>query len=364
MVKLTNSRMSGFIDAVGQKKIIAYGAGRNLRSACDALGDAFVKKLVAIVDEKGGDGLFFTYGMYKIPLVPLDGLRVDHAADIAILITPLVYYEIYETLTDCAKLDGADCYIFPIMREIAEPHGFPLAADTAQMKIPKKIHCIWFGRGEMSDLNKRCIESWRTYNPSYEIIMWNEDNYNLNRFPYTYSAYNAKRWALLVDFVRFDLLYEHGGIYVDTDVEMTASWDFLLYNDFFGFVQNNWFGMGNGFGAVAHHPILKKLMRPFLENDYTNIDVKKYSEKVIVDNYNLDKMREYGVDIWQNGQAINGGSNLFPQDMVILNTRYAQKTTNTIGIHHYERTWSSELKEKENQYTAFSKKYREELAIH
>jgi hypothetical protein len=361
MLNLKNCPLKEFISRLSGKTVIAYGAGRLLRTACEYLGENFYSRLSAVMDAKGGDGKYFEYGGIRAPMVTLEQLEVS--GDSVLLITPLVYYDIYDTLADAQKLDDVDCYIYPIMREIAEPHGFPRIANGAEMRIPKKIHCIWFGGGAMSDLNKRCIESWRKFNPDYEIMMWTEDNYDLSRFPYAYAAYAAKRWALLVDFVRFDLLYEHGGIYVDTDVEMTAGWDFLLRNDFFGFVQNNWFGMGNGFGSVKGYPLLKKLMKPFLEEDYTKVDVSRYSEKVIVDNHNLIKMREYGCNIWKDGEAIDGGANLFPQDMVVLGTRFSHRTSNTIGIHHYERTWSSELKATEAKYTEFMEKHKRELSI-
>jgi len=334
-----------------------------MRTACGILGDDFVRRIDCIIDVKGGKNCFFEHGDVKIPIIKLDSLSSIDTDNTILLITPLAYYAIYENLDICAALDGIDCYIYPIMRELAAPHGFPQVADGAQVKIPKKFHCIWFGRGEMSDLNKRCIESWQKFNPAYEIVMWNEDNYDLSRFPYAHDAYDAKRWALLVDFARFDILYEYGGIYVDTDVEMIANWDFLLHNDFFGFIQNNWFGMGNGFGSVARNPILTRLMTPFLQNDYTKIDVSKYSEKVIVDNHNLDKCKLHGIDVWRDGELINGGAKLFPQDMVILSTRFSLKTQNTIGIHHYERTWSGELKSKEDKYTEFVNIHRRELEM-
>jgi hypothetical protein len=363
-MRLKNCPLKEFVSRSNNKNVIAYGAGRILRTACEYLGGNFYRRISAVVDAKGGDGKYFEFGDVCVPIVTLEQLEVSNNS--VLLITPLVYYDIYDTLADTRKFDNIDCYIYPIMREIAEPHEFPRIVVGADTRIPKKIHCIWFGKGEMSDLNKRCIDSWHKLNPDYEIVMWTEDNYDLNRFPYAYDAYSAyanKRWALLADFARFDILYKHGGIYVDTDVEMTANWNFLLYNDFFGFVQNNWFGMGNGFGSVKEFPLLKQLIKPFLANDYTKIDVSEYSEKVIVDNHNLMKMREYGCNIWKDGEEINGGANLFPQDMVVLGTRFSHRTSNTIGIHHYERTWSSELKATEAKYTEFMEKHKMELSI-
>ena len=94
--------------------------------------------------------------------------------------------------------------------------------------IPKKIHYCWFGRNPLPESAKKCIASWRKYFPDYEIIEWNEDNYDVNKIPYTQQAYAAKKYAFVSDYARFDILYQHGGIYFDTDVEVIKSFDDVL----------------------------------------------------------------------------------------------------------------------------------------
>lgn len=85
--------------------------------------------------------------------------------------------------------------------------------------IPKIIHYCWFGKGELPPLALKCIESWKKYMPDYEIKEWNEDNYDVRKIPYTSQAYDAKKYAFVSDYARFDILYEHGGLYFDTDVD-------------------------------------------------------------------------------------------------------------------------------------------------
>ena len=94
--------------------------------------------------------------------------------------------------------------------------------------IPKKIHYCWFGRGEMPDLVRKCIASWKKYLPEYEIKEWNEDNFDLNSYPYVREAYHNKRFAFVTDVVRLHALYYEGGIYMDTDVEVLKPLDSLL----------------------------------------------------------------------------------------------------------------------------------------
>ena len=94
--------------------------------------------------------------------------------------------------------------------------------------IPKKIHYCWFGRNEKPKAVQKCIASWKKYCPDYEIIEWNEDNFDVQQNPYIKYCYDNKKWAFLSDLVRLLVVCEHGGIYFDTDVELVRNPDFLL----------------------------------------------------------------------------------------------------------------------------------------
>lgn len=83
--------------------------------------------------------------------------------------------------------------------------------------IPKKIHYCWFGKKEKPKYIRKCIDSWKIL--GYEIYEWNEDNYDLNKHPYVKCNYLEKKWAFVSDYVRLDVLYKYGGIYLDTDVK-------------------------------------------------------------------------------------------------------------------------------------------------
>ena len=99
--------------------------------------------------------------------------------------------------------------------------------------IPKKIHYIWFGKGEKNDRIKHCIESWHKYLPDYEIVEWNEDNFDVNYNEFTKKAYENKKWAYVSDVARLEALYEYGGIYLDSDVEVKNSFDPFLHLPYF-----------------------------------------------------------------------------------------------------------------------------------
>ena len=88
------------------------------------------------------------------------------------------------------------------------------------MGIPKVIHYCWFGRKQLPQDAVYCIESWKKYYPDYEIVEWNEDNFDVNICDYVKEAYAEKKWAFVSDYARFWILYNYGGLYFDTDVEV------------------------------------------------------------------------------------------------------------------------------------------------
>ncbi len=93
--------------------------------------------------------------------------------------------------------------------------------------IPKKIHYCWFGGADKPKSVKKCISSWKKFCPDYEIIEWNESNYDVNSTGYTKMCAEEKKYAFLSDFARLEIIEKNGGIYFDTDVELIKNIDFL-----------------------------------------------------------------------------------------------------------------------------------------
>ena len=94
--------------------------------------------------------------------------------------------------------------------------------------IPKIIHYCWFGKGEYPEKIKRCIESWQKLTNEYQFMLWNEDNFDVNTYPFTKEAYEAGKYAFVSDMVRFYALSQYGGIYIDTDVEILKSFSNIV----------------------------------------------------------------------------------------------------------------------------------------
>ncbi|MCW2119439.1 glycosyltransferase [Flavobacterium sp. 7A] len=110
--------------------------------------------------------------------------------------------------------------------------------------IPKVLHYCWFGKQKKTPLINSCIASWKKILPDYEIIEWNELNSDLSH-PFAAEAYKLKKWAFVSDFIRLKILYENGGIYLDTDMMMVKSLTGLLSDAcFFGAEDENWISAG------------------------------------------------------------------------------------------------------------------------
>lgn len=124
--------------------------------------------------------------------------------------------------------------------------------------IPKVIHYCWFGGNEKSEIIKQCIASWKKYCPDYEIIEWNESNFDINCCQYVKEAYEAKKWAFVSDYARYKIIYEHGGIYLDTDVELLDNLDkYLIYDTWFPRETQRTFNTGVGFAAIKNNKLIK-----------------------------------------------------------------------------------------------------------
>lgn len=210
--------------------------------------------------------------------------------------------------------------------------------------IPRKIHYCWFGRGEKPKMAQKCIASWKKYCPDYEIIEWNEENFNLDYNGYTRYCYDNKRWAFLSDFVRLVVVAEHGGIYFDTDVELLKRPDELLqYEAFYGFENNENINTGQGFGAVAGHPTIEamKVQYTVLKPDETGA-----YPMITCPALNTNALLPFGLALDGTRQNI-AGAEILPADW--LNpyddpTGRLNKTKNTVSVHWYSKSWMSKGK--------------------
>lgn len=212
--------------------------------------------------------------------------------------------------------------------------------------IPKIIHYCWFGRGEMPKLMKKCIKSWKKFCPDWEIILWNEDAFDVNSTLWTKQAYEARKYAFVSDFVRLKALYEMGGVYLDTDVELVQPIDcFLEHEAFSGFESGDMVQTGI-IGAQEGHPIIKAWMEWYTERPYL-VDGKP--EMVPNVSFITEDLKARGLIMNDSLQNIDGMV-IYPQTWFCpLSAVSIEKkiTADTYVLHYFTSTWRTEKAKKD-----------------
>lgn len=208
-------------------------------------------------------------------------------------------------------------------------------------RIPKVIHYAWFGRGEKPESVKKYMESWKLHMPDYEIIEWNEENFDIDEYKYAREAYDAKKYAHVSDVLRLHVLYNFGGIYMDTDVEVIKSFDDLLSNSGF-----------SGFESDTRIPT--GTMAAEKNNRWIYEQLEIYKKISFLDEYgkpNLTTNVEYitNMSLEKHGYIPNGKKQVLKYGMVMypfeyfcaksLETGEIKITENTYTIHHFSGSW-------------------------
>lgn len=210
--------------------------------------------------------------------------------------------------------------------------------------IPRVIHYCWFGGNPVPESARQCMESWKKYCPGYEIKCWDESNYDIHACQYVQEAYEAKKWAFVSDYARFDILYHHGGIYFDVDVELIAPIEDILEKGPFLGIERNleqkaMVAPGLGMAAPAGLPVYGEILEHYQNLRFLNED-GTYNQTTVV-NHTTDMLSRFGL---QNGNELQpvAGIWIYPWDYfcpVMYQTGEMDITANTRSIHHYHASW-------------------------
>ncbi len=212
--------------------------------------------------------------------------------------------------------------------------------------IPKIIHYCWFGGKAKPELAEKCIESWKKFCPDYEIVEWNEDNFDINSNLYVKQAYEARKYAFVTDYVRLFALYTQGGVYMDTDVMVLKPLDeYLVHESFSGFESKTKIPTGI-MASEKGNPLFGELLgyydtATFLRED-GSLDMTTNVEII------TDMLTPKG--FVPNGEfQVVAGFALYPQNVFcplhkkLNNKKYMQ---NTATIHYFAGSWKSDATKK------------------
>jgi len=353
MISLINCNVLDFSKRIENKRLACFGAGSVFESFLRGNSDFnFENRIEFIIDNNEKlAGTFKSFNGKNIPIVSYSQFLNSTLDNIAILITNMVALgEILSQLDDEPVLNGVECYVSCLFEFYYNPEAFEFTKGECP-KIPKKIHYCWFGGNPIPAHLQKYIESWSKFCPNYEIIKWEESNYDVNKNMYMKQAYEAKKWGFVSDYSRIDVIYNYGGIYLDTDVELIKPFDDLLYDEMFcGFDSNSrYIAFGLGFGAVMGHPILKSMMELYEKLSFLNEDGSLNLTPCPY--YQSEILSQYGFKLNNKYQNINGVAT-YPSE-VFCPTNFFKCveyfTENTYSIHHYEASWITDIEQKRTE---------------
>ena len=214
------------------------------------------------------------------------------------------------------------------------------------MSIPKIIHYCWFGPNEIPQMEQKCIRSWTEKMPNYKIMFWSEDTFDVNSIPFTKQAYEHKKYAFVSDYVRMYALYNYGGIYFDTDVEVVKELSpFMEDEEFIGFENKTMVGTGI-IGAQKETKLFKEMLEHYEEYEFVdengNIDTTTNVQVLtkILESKGFEK---------ENKEQMVDGIHIYERDIFCpkkMDDGTFRTTDRTVTIHRFAASWLTERERK------------------
>lgn len=205
--------------------------------------------------------------------------------------------------------------------------------------IPKVIHYCWFGNNKKSKEILDYIETWRTICPEYEIVEWNESNFDIHSNKYVEQAYAARKWAFVSDYVRLYAIYNNGGTYMDTDVEVVKSFNPLLEHEGFTGFEIARHPLTGTMACVKGNSFIKEVLDSYDNREFIKIDgTFDFTTNIIPFR---EMCLEHGFEMNNTLQIVDGFA-IYPNDYFCgydFRKKQVMKTDNTYTIHHFAGSW-------------------------
>lgn len=327
--------------------IILWGAGKSLHYFFLLMKECIDLKTIKCVVDNNQDktGQRVVIDNLSYPIVNPDYIK-RYNEDTIIIITAINYKDILFQIQSYGGLKIKECcYMYDVYENTetvldAQRYYPKTYKQSKSQLIPKKIHYCWFGNNSIPDSVEMCIDSWKKYCPDYEILKWDDSNYDYTFNKYMVQAYENKKWAFVSDVARLDIVYRYGGIYLDTDVELIKGLDdFLFQNNFFGIENKLYVSNGLGFGARQNDLVVKELLslyenRLFItEGGKMDLTPCPHIQKTVFAKYGYPfDGNYYSTDLLTvvPSRVLNGKS--FFTGKLYCNEH-------TVSIHHYDASW-------------------------
>lgn len=225
--------------------------------------------------------------------------------------------------------------------------------------IPKIVHYCWFGMNPKPKLVEKCILSWKKYCSDFQFMEWTEATFDISTTPqYVQDAYKEKKWAFVSDFVRFAMLVEYGGIYLDTDVELLKPLDHFLVHAAFSGTEDGQFVSAGIMGCEKGYPLFRDFRDYYQRLSFYNQDGTQNITTVVVMLTEWCETKGYRpVNIYQDvqGFAIYPSEYFYPLSNA---DRVMRKTENTVAIHWFAGSWVSEESKKKKKKRQFKNRIK------
>ena len=209
--------------------------------------------------------------------------------------------------------------------------------------IPKIIHYCWFGKKDKPSLVNKYIESWRNIMPDFQLLEWNECNFDVAKYRYTKEAYKAKKYAFVSDVARLYALYDIGGVYFDTDILLLKSMDNLLTNkSFVGYESDNLLGTGV-MAAEKNTQWIYDFYQLYQGISFINWNGRQSLMPNTVRLQRSNILKDCKFDGKED--VLENGLHIYPFDYFCAkdyNSSNIQTTNNTYCIHDYSSSWIGE----------------------
>ncbi len=251
-----------------KRKIIAYGAGMVAHHIQDVLCRTGIDGNILFFADRDDSkaGTFIKSENREYEVRSIKELYKDIYADSVLMITCENSERVFRQLEQDKCIKVRDVVLYEdinrrLMRKaVTEDVKQIKKQETAPYIIPPMIHYCWFGENDIPEWQQEYMEEWKKKYPEYEFCLWNESNYDISCCRYVKEAYEAGKYAFVSDYVRMDVVYRYGGIYLDTDVKPAGDINFLRkYKAFFGYGKWPSVASGTGFGGVKGCGIIREM---------------------------------------------------------------------------------------------------------